>query len=101
MWPTNEKIEKFRNYLNTRSLDNMQIGLNHAMSPAQMSNTIGAGAPTRRFVVRAEIIQIENGFIVKIINNDYDVSRDYYAEDLKAAGERIAAMGVAIKVEGK
>lgn len=54
----------------------------------------------RRSVIHCSLERIENGYLVRTAQSDGAISRVYYAEDLKAAGEQITALAVSYDLGG-
>ncbi len=53
------------------------------------------------FVGMFRIRKVENGYIVEAVIDQWGHSKEYFAEDLKAAGERITASCVQKELEGQ
>ena len=51
-------------------------------------------------VIHCSLERIENGYLVRTAQNEGQVSKVYYAEDLKAAGEQITALAVSYDLGG-
>lgn len=51
-------------------------------------------------VIHCSLERIENGYLVRTAQNEGQISKIYYAEDLKAAGEQITALAVLYDLGG-
>lgn len=56
--------------------------------------------PIGNHVGSFRIRRVENGFVIEVTHEQWGTVKEYFAEDLKAAGERITASCVANELKG-
>lgn len=53
------------------------------------------------FVGMARIRKVENGYVIEVMTEQWGQPREFFAEDLKVAGERLTAECVAKELKGQ
>lgn len=74
--------------------------LYNAKMLAGQEENITISTKYRRSVIHCSLERIENGYLVRTAQSEGAISRVYYAEDLKAAGEQITALAVSYDLGG-